>query len=189
MRSTSDEITYKEQNLWMIDERLAYHYYLASDKPLSTLDPVITSSKKEPDIIVFNNPISVVNDESKPYGNIVIIEFKRPMRKDTSDTKNPIDQVSDYIDCIREGKSLDRKGRPITVNPDSTQFYAYIICDYTPDMKTLCRKRGFTPTPDDMGCYFYNPNQKSYTEVISFDKLLQDARARNRVLFDKLNLA
>jgi hypothetical protein len=33
MRATSDDVL--EHNLWVIDDRLAYHAYLASDVPLS----------------------------------------------------------------------------------------------------------------------------------------------------------
>ena len=34
LRKTSDDVTAEEMNLWIIDERLAYHYFLASDKYL-----------------------------------------------------------------------------------------------------------------------------------------------------------
>jgi hypothetical protein len=33
LRITSDHVTFEQQNLWILDERLAFHKYLASDKP------------------------------------------------------------------------------------------------------------------------------------------------------------
>ena len=41
-------------NLWLIDERLAFHTYLASDKPLSAMPITGSKSGKEPDICVLN---------------------------------------------------------------------------------------------------------------------------------------
>ena len=36
MKATSDNLPYHEQNLWIIDEGLTFHSYIASDKPLNT---------------------------------------------------------------------------------------------------------------------------------------------------------
>ena len=35
LKKTSDEIDFEDHNLWIIDEKLAYHKYLASDIPFS----------------------------------------------------------------------------------------------------------------------------------------------------------
>ena len=34
MQTSNNDIPYNEQNLWMIDERLTYHSFIASDKQL-----------------------------------------------------------------------------------------------------------------------------------------------------------
>ena len=36
MQQTSDDIDYTSHNLWLIDEKLSYHYYLASDKKINS---------------------------------------------------------------------------------------------------------------------------------------------------------
>ena len=41
-------------------------------------------------------------------------------------------------------------------------------------------------TPDGEGYFGYIPEPGAYIEVISFDKLLRDAKDRNQILFDKL---
>ena len=40
IRTTSDVVPSDKQNLWLLDERLSYHSYLASDKMFSAMDCV-----------------------------------------------------------------------------------------------------------------------------------------------------
>lgn len=48
MRTTSTNIHIEQQNLWIIDERLAYHGFLASDLPLAAADVLVNSSESRP---------------------------------------------------------------------------------------------------------------------------------------------
>lgn len=41
---------------------------------------------------------------------------------------------------------------------------------------------------DKMGYFGYHPNYKAYIEVISFNKLIQQAKERNRMFFQKLGI-
>ena len=41
-------------------------------------------------------------------------------------------------------------------------------------------------TPDGEGFFGYNPVKGAYIEIISYEKLVKDAKKRNQVLFDKL---
>jgi hypothetical protein len=59
LKTTSDELSYDQHNLWIIDEKLAYHRYLASDKPFKSMDPLDVDSGSRPDLITFfDNPIA-----------------------------------------------------------------------------------------------------------------------------------
>lgn len=189
LRSTSDDVPADGMNLWIIDEKLAYHYYLASDKYLDQIEEFKIDHHDRPDILIFNNPIAFA--ESGPtFSSIVVIEFKRPMRNDYQDSdpaKNPISQVYQYIREIRSGTKNDRHGRPITVF-ENTRFYAYIICDLTKSLRTLAEDAGMIPSPDSQGYFFFNRNLNTFVEIMSFDKLLDDAKKRNASLFDKLNI-
>lgn len=187
LRNTSDDVDFEHQNLWIIDEKLAYHKYLASDKEFNQMQGEIAlQSAERPDVIVFNHPFAFVEGET-PYSSIAIIEFKRPMRDDYDDRENPISQVYGYIKRIQTGEVRDRNGRPI---PSLTNmpFYAYIICDLTPKIKEFAEFSGFVLAPDQLGYFDFNKNLNTYIEIISFDKLIADAKKRNRVLFDKLQL-
>jgi hypothetical protein len=55
---------------------------------------------------------------------------------------------------------------------------------------TLLRRDGSgeSSTSDNLGYFGYNSNFESYIEVISFERLLNSARERNRAFFDKLGL-
>lgn len=188
LQSTSDDIDYERQNLWIIDEKLVYHRYLASDKPLSSLGEVAdVGSKKEPDLIIFDTPYAFAEDGAAEFSAIVIIEFKRPARDDYSEGKNPLTQVYGYIDDIRDGRTKDRKGRPMNV-PPNLPVYAFIVADITPTMRRCARDASLTVSADGKRYFGYNAPRLAYVEVMAYDKLVSDAYLRNRVLFDKLGL-
>lgn len=186
MKTDSDEVSYESQNLWLIDERLAYHFYLASDKVLKTLSVVDTPSAERPDLIIFNRPIAVV-DTQPPFGSVVIIEFKRPERNDYSDDDNPIEQVYGYIRRVRDGTAKDRTGKTIQVGK-AVPFFCYIVCSLTPKLAEYAENAALHPAQDGLGYFGFNERLSAYVEIISFDKLIADASKRNAILFDKLRL-
>ena len=187
LKTTSDDVAPERMNLWVLDERLVYHHYLASDLPLRRMtDAVTVGSSDRPDLIVFHAPAAFV-ESAPPFNTVTIIEFKRPVRDDYNNEDNPISQVYSYIDTIREGTAKDRNGRPITI-PDRTPFFAYIVCDITPTLRRQAKTAGLRQTADAAGYFGYNDNYGVYVDIISFDKLLGDAKKRNAILFEKLGL-
>jgi len=186
LQTLSDEIGFEDHNLWMIDDKLSYHKYLASDKKFKKIEPINSTSDERPDVIVFNRPFAFSND-NKPYESIVLIEFKRPMRDDYSDDENPIQQINRYAREIIEGEAKDKHNREFDFRKN-TPIYAYIICDLTKKLKAYAKDSGFRPLPSGDGFFFFNDNYNMYVEIMSFDKTLNDSRERNRVLFDKLNI-
>jgi hypothetical protein len=187
VRSSSDKVTYEDHNLWVIDERLVYHEYLASDTIFSSQQgsPIQVDSKDRPDIVVFNKSFAM-NEGDPPLGSVVIIEFKRPERNEYSENKNPFLQMFRYVEQIKEGKAKDRNGVTIEV-PQYLPFYCYLIASMTPKVKELAKLSNLSPTPDGLGYFGYN-QCGAYVEVISYKKLFSDAKKRNRAFFDKLNL-
>ncbi len=125
LRQTSDDIDYEKHNLWIIDEKLAYHKYLASDLPLNQLGLVELDSLERPDLIIFDSHFALV-DDSTPFSSVVIVEFKRPLRKNYPKDENPIEQVCGYIEKIQGGSVTNKAGRPIPVN-SNTPFYCYTL--------------------------------------------------------------
>ena len=180
MRHTSDDITFEEMNLWIVDERLAYHKYLASDKTLKSIPFIESNSTKEPDIAIFDQAFAY-SDSEEPFTTVTIVEFKKP----DNDSKNPVNQVGEYVDLIRQGKKKKANGQSFSIT-DGTIFRCYVICDLTDKMRTHCLNSGLVPTADNLGFAGFNQVRHSYIEVVSYNKLLADAKKRNEILFDKL---
>lgn len=194
MRTTSDEVKFQDNNLWIIDERLVFHHYLASDKTFKSMEVTDCDSTRRPDILVdniFDNPLFVSEKDIPPFATLRIVEFKRPMRDDMESedsTKNPIDQCIDYVEKIRAGKTTTKSGRPINVS-EEIPAYCYVICDLTPSMQSVCKKHDFRKTYDSLGYFGYKTELKIYFEVISFDQLLNSAKERNAAFFDKIGIS
>lgn len=190
LKTTSDDVRSDQMNLWILDERLAFHFYLASDKRLDQMEEVVeVKSGDRPDLAIFGHPFAFA-DNAPVFGSVVIIEFKRPARDDYNDKaeKNPIQQVYSYVNQIRSGKALDRHGRPIIV-PATIPFYAYVVCDLMPKLDEQAIYAQLTKTPDGLGYFGYNSQVGVYIEIISFAKLIDDAKKRNTAFFEKLGLA
>lgn len=185
MQQTSDDIDYTAHNLWLIDEKLSYHYYLASDKKIKSMSPIQSDSKNEPDIAIFDSPFAFTDENEQPFRNITIIEFKRPGRKNYTQDENPIQQVIEYMDDIIGGKIKTKDGLAIDGN-ENIRFFCYIMCDVNDKIKLLAKQNDFKKTPDNIGYYNYLGNYNAYIEILPYNKMVQDSKKRNKILFDKL---
>ena len=176
MGSTSEEVPFEEHNLWLIDERLAYHKFLASDKQLRVTTPLSNNSQKELDIIVFDKACAFAGVSEGPFQAITIIEFKRPMRKNYTDDENPFDQILEYIEEIRKGKARTANGRDVPV-PEGVHFYCYIVADMTDSLEQLAYRAELEKSPDGQGFFGYKKHYRAYVELMSYTKLLTDANS------------
>lgn len=192
MQTVSNALKFEDSNLWLVDERLAFHNFLASDKTLTSIPITNSNSTKEPDLLglsVYDNPLLVNNGDNLPLASITVVEIKRPMRNDAKagEEKDPIEQALGYLKRVRNGAVTTEAGRPI---PNSEQIpgFCYVICDLTPTIKDRCALFNLKITSDKLGYFGYNDNYNAYIEVISFDRLLNMATERNKAFFDKLGL-
>lgn len=184
MKYTGDEIDYEAHNLWLIDERLSYCTFISSDIPFDN-----DYKQERTDILILDNPVVLSDNrnDGTVFDTIIIFELKRPMRDDYTDSDNPIKQLYDYVRKIRKGEANDKYHRQIKVN-DSTKYYLYAVCDITKKIEQLIEQYNFNTTPDMIGYYGFNDKLNTYFEILSYDKILLDAKKRNRVLFDKLGI-
>jgi hypothetical protein len=188
LKKTSDDIGFDQHNPWLSDEKLAYHRYLASDLALARVEPIQSDAESRPDLLLFFDRAIAAADDDSPYNaGIVIFEFKRPMRDDYSDDGDPIRQVLHYVEEIKAGQRIDKDGRPFRASA-ATPFYCYIVADITDSLRDQARFASLRRTPDGLGFFGYNEEIGAYIEVVDFDKLIQDSKKRNRILFEKLNL-
>jgi hypothetical protein len=192
MRTTSDDNWSDDCNLWLLDERLAFHNYLASDVALATMPITGSADTKEPDLCalnVFSSPILVSEGTKLPLASIVVVELKRPMRDDAKagEDKDPIEQALAYLDRIRQGRVKTANGRPIPKS-DTIPGFCYVVCDITPSIQRRIKIHDLIGTSDGLAYFTYNKNYNAYIELMSFDRLVNAAKERNRAFFDKLGL-
>ena len=96
----------------MIDERLTYHTFLASDKQLRTLENPERATRRSAPTSSFMTKSSSMAKAISPINSITILEFKRPERDDYSQDDNPVIQSLELVNSIRSGEFKDAKGRP-----------------------------------------------------------------------------
>lgn len=192
MRTTSDDGTHRASNLWIVDERLAFHNYLASDRPLGVMPITGSESAKKPDLMalqICNTPILVAEGSTPSWASLSVVEIKRPMRNDAAagEEKDPIEQCLNYLQRVRQGGIKTAKGRPIP-NADRVPGFCYVIADLTRTLESRCLMHQLKPTDDGMGYFGYHEPFNAYIEVISFERLINIANQRNRAFFDVIGL-
>lgn len=145
--------------------------------------PVLESGvDKRMDLAIFDVALSYTADPEN-INSITIVELKRPQRDDGDN--DPVLQVLKYVRDIKARKIKKANGRDFG-DVNHVSFYCYVIGDLTQSMRDSAESRGLTETQDKEGYFGFNPTYGAYVEVISYDKLLKDAKQRNRALFDKL---
>ena len=183
-KGNTDETPFKNHHLWMVDERLNYTSYVSSDVPLSR------DNAERPDLLVYNRRV-LFRGDNEPSNPITVFEFKRPQRDDFANPasrEDPVQQIVRYVNDIRDGKYRTPEGRRVRV-ADNTPFYGFVVCDLTPKVESwLEREKDFRPMPDRLGWFQWMGNINLYIEVISWEKILNDANMRNKIFFQKLEI-
>lgn len=190
MRFTDEEIPSHEQNLWMLDERLTFHSFVASDKRLNAVPHQLESeSAMRPDLFIFDEKIifSDAKPDEHPINSITIVEFKKPGRDNYTASDNPIMQSFKLVEQIRASKFM-RNGRPVSVANDHIPATVYAVCDLTVTLRAAMKDLDANVTPDNQGYYGFHRGYRVFYEVMDYNKLLRDAEKRNKIFFDKLNI-
>ena len=183
-KSDSDLTAFDDHNLWIIDERLNFTNYVSSDVPLNG------GASERPDLAVYDKRI-LFRGDNEASNPITIFEFKKPQRDDfvnASSKEDPVQQIVRYVNNIRDGKFKTPTGRKMLVEAN-TPFYGYVVCDITSKVEEwLLREKNFKVMPDRLGWFQWIENINLYVEVLSWDKVLRDAKDRNSVFFHKLGI-
>lgn len=183
-RGNTDTTSFHDHNLWIVDERLNFTTYVSSDEPLDG------KNTERPDLLAYNKRV-LFRGDNEPSNPITIFEFKKPQRDDfvnRSSREDPVEQIVRYVNDIRDGKYKTPEGRKMLV-AENTPFYGYVVCDLSPKVETwLEREKEFKPMPDRLGWFQWRGNINLYVEVVSWDKVLKDAKMRNQIFFQKLGI-
>lgn len=185
MRIDSKGLTIEDHNLWLLDDRLAFFSYFASDKLLNQYTTL--RDDERPDLAFFYDAC-VAWREREETDTVVIVEFKRPMREDYSKGKDPIQQVLSYVQRLKSTSGeTDIRGRALSGIRPSTSFHCYVVADITPQLEDRIIGR-FEKTPDGQGYFGYTTNPSAFVEIVPFGKVMRDARLRNAIFFQKLGI-
>lgn len=167
-------------DLWILDERLTFAEYFSSDVEFSALAEAFDSDERA-DVLIFDrvHGLRQTEDPSK----VLLVEFKRPGRTTYPDSENPFAQVERYVRRLQSGDLSDVRGRPIQLGVN-TIFYCYVVAD----MGGKIAEWTYTwqPTADGRGrVHIPQAGFRGSIELITWDSLLTDARARNEAFFER----
>lgn len=120
MSTTSDDLDHlRASNLWLLDERLAFHqHYLGSEVSLSKIPFTAAGGGEETDIVglnIYDNPHLFGDNDTALQAVITIVEIKRPMRDGfkAGEKKDPLEQALGYLRKIRSGSTVNGLGRQL----------------------------------------------------------------------------
>lgn len=182
VKKDSDTVDFKDNNLWLLDERLNFVEYINSDQPF------VVWSKNRIDLVCYDQKITTWEawNTSNP---ITIFEFKKPGRDDfvnPSNKEDPYEQIIRYITQLKNGEIKTPLWRTIVVDAQRTPFYAYIVADFSPKIKERLIDKDFKQLPNGWKRRRWHDWHKLYIEYITRDQLLKDAEERNSIFFHKL---
>lgn len=64
----------------------------------------------------------------------------------------------------------------------------YILADWTADFRSYLQREDFREMPGDVGRYRYRSTENIMFVAMSFTRLLEGARRRNRIFFKRLGI-
>lgn len=180
------EVGEEQQNLWLIDERLAFHEHLFSDLTISRITGGEVGTRLRPDLAIFESGFASFYDGARPPAQLVLVELKQPGRRDAS-RDDAVSKTLDYTAKLKSGNAMTEGGAVIDVEP-SALTTVYILADWTADFRRYLEREEFTGMPGDVGSYRYRPKENILFFAMSFDRLVESARRRNRIFFKKLGI-
>jgi hypothetical protein len=184
----SGSVGYEQQNLWLIDERLAFHEHLFSDVSFRRMTDGELDSLQRPDLAIFESGFASFHDGAHPPAQLVLVELKQPGRDDAS-RDDPVSKTLAYVDKLKTGKAKTEGGAVIDIEPNALTT-VYILADWTADFRRYLRREDFKSMPGDVGSYRFRDGQGENIMFIamSFARLVENARRRNRIFFRKLGI-
>jgi hypothetical protein len=180
------DVGYEQQNLWLIDERLTFHEHLFSDLTIKRITAGDVEAAERPDLSIYESGLASFYDGGRPPAQLVLVELKQPARKDAS-RDDVVSKTLEYVKKLKSGSAKTEGGAIIDVEP-SALTTVYILADWTADFRNYLDREEFTNMPGDVGSYRYRSRENILFIAMSFERLVESARRRNRIFFKKLGI-
>jgi len=173
-KSRNDDYTfYKDNNLWLFDERFMIYNFAHSDDTINNILGLKDVDKnKRPDICIFTKSKNDIKE-------IILIELKG---SDATGEKNSagINELNKYTRKIKD--HFEQNGEEVLI-------WSYLITTLSPETKQeLEDMSGIKKTYTTKGqmYYIYNEKLNSITHILTLDTMVEDAMSRNQLFLDIL---
>ncbi len=174
-------------NLWLLDERLAFHAYTTSDKQIRTNEHILSDSQKETDLFIYDFPWAF-SDNPNSVNSLVVFEFKRPGRDMNNSKHKKLDsQVEEYFEILMKSEAKSDKGKFLNIE-DNTPKFGYIICDLHKDLIDFNVKHNYFKKTPYNTLFKINPELNQYFEVMSYETMIEFAEKRHDAFFQALGI-
>lgn len=169
---SNDKIDYKNNNLWLFDDRFMMYDKIFSDIQMKEIFPELKKRLKRPDILTV-----VSNTHTKEnITDIVIIELKRPDENITP--AGAEEQLLDYSRYVHES-NFENKIRIWT--------YAFLKYDDETGDRLRSKDYNMIPTHSDYPIYYhYYGKENTIINFMDYRTLAYDAGNRNKTFMDIL---
>ncbi len=188
MRLRGDDpsrIERSDHDLWIIDERLTFTKYFASDVPFTQLIDGANSTLRS-DLVIYDRIHGLGAEGEDPLRRVMLVEFKKPGRRDYDDRYSPQNQISEYITRLQNGDIEDYRNQRVRIADDCI-FYCYVVADIVGKLEI--HTNGWRTTSDGRGrIQDLNGRFRGVIEIIEWADLIKDARLRNLAFIDAAGL-
>jgi hypothetical protein len=179
------KIEQSDHDLWIIDERLTFQKYFASDVPFTQLLEDQKSTKR-PDLLIYDRLYGLGSEGDAPLTKVMLVEFKHPGRKDYEERYSPMNQISEYITKLKAGQIEDFNNSRVRIADDCV-FYCYVVADIVGKLEI--HTNGWRTTANGRGrIHELSGKFRGIVEVIEWKDLLADARLRNHAFLNAAGL-
>jgi hypothetical protein len=176
-----DKIERSDHDLWVIDERLTFTKYFASDVPFDKLIEE-SKSKERMDVFIFDRLHGLGLDSDEPLQRVMLVEFKKPGRRDYDERYSPLNQISRYITELKTDMTEDYKRERIRVADDCV-FYCYVVADIVGNLEM--HTSSWRTTSNGRGrIYDLSGKHRGMIEIIEWKDLISDAKLRHDAFLD-----
>ncbi|UTO28860.1 hypothetical protein [Bartonella harrusi] len=174
-------------DLWIIDERLTFTRYFASDVSLNKIVDNSTENGR-PDLVCYDQlyALGLEGRIDADLDKLILVEFKRPGQKNYKEGYFPMHQINKYLNELRGKRIKTFDNKKIKIS-EQCIFDCYIIADIEGELKT--QTSTWQKTANGRGRI--NPLQGEFrgsVKIIEWWDLLEDAKLRNEAFISTLNV-
>lgn len=166
-----------DHDLWVVDERLAFARYFASDVPFSQIVEDSKNSER-PDLLIFDRLHGLGLQGEDPLERVMLMEFKHPGRTEYEDKYLPGNQIIRYLHELAGGTVTAYNGDNLRISRDCV-FYCFVVADIVGKLKV--HTSSWETTANGRGKWMtLRGDYRGSVEIIEWKDLIKDARLRNQ---------